>query len=128
MRVGAAPHRTLRQHTTYYFPGATFDRSHDGEETLRVILVRIPPHSKVPGECIVTLEPEMSFTGSPIDYLRFALTHAKEGAEDGQILSAAATGLVDGLEVTAVILGTVDTGERSVRRSESRYVNLDFLQ
>ncbi|MFC4549896.1 MULTISPECIES: YjiH family protein [Halorussus] len=73
------------------------------------VLVRIPPLSNVPTEYVTEPSPEAAFSGSPVDYLQFAISEAMEEAKDGRILPTAAQGLVDGFKVTAVILGTVLT-------------------
>ncbi|MCO8243762.1 MULTISPECIES: nucleoside recognition domain-containing protein [unclassified Haladaptatus] len=72
-----------------------------------VILVRVPPLSNIPKEYIAEPSPEPSFTGTPTDYGRFAVGKALDEAENGRILSTAVTGLIDGLKVTAITLGTV---------------------
>ncbi|WP_101295942.1 YjiH family protein [Halegenticoccus soli] len=74
-----------------------------------VILVRIPPLSNVPEEYIAEPDPETPFTGSLTDYFRFAISEAMDEAQNGRIVKTAVTGLIDGLKVTAVILGTVVT-------------------
>lgn len=73
------------------------------------ILVRLPPLRNVPDEYIVAPNPEASFTGSPIDYVRFAFSEAMDEATTGRILSASVAGFIDGLKITAGILGTVVT-------------------
>ena len=72
-----------------------------------LILVRVPPLSNVPKEYIAEPDPETAFVGSPVDYIRFALSKAIDEAKDGRIPRSAGRGLIDGLKVTALTLGTV---------------------
>ncbi|WP_227355826.1 YjiH family protein [Haladaptatus salinisoli] len=72
-----------------------------------IVLVRVPPLNNIPDEYIVEPSPEDSFTGSPTDYVRFAVRQALDEAEDEGIGSTAMIGLIDGLKVTAITLGTV---------------------
>ncbi|MFB9807815.1 YjiH family protein [Haladaptatus pallidirubidus] len=72
-----------------------------------IVLVRVPPLNNIPDEYIVEPSPEDSFTGSPTDYVRFAIRQALDEAEDEGIGSTAIIGLIDGLKVTAITLGTV---------------------
>ncbi|MFW6152884.1 MAG: YjiH family protein [Halobacteriota archaeon] len=75
-----------------------------------VILVRIPPLSSIPQTYIEEPNPETPFTGSPGDYLRFALSEAVTKAkEGGSLTGAAARGFVDGLKLAILILGTILT-------------------
>ncbi|WP_160133565.1 YjiH family protein [Halococcus salsus] len=75
-----------------------------------VILVRIPPISRVPKEYIAEPDPEVPFVGSTRDYLRFALSEAVGKARDGETFTGAAwRGFVDGLKLTSLILGTILT-------------------
>lgn len=73
-----------------------------------VILVRIPPLSRVPGEYIAEPNPETPFTGGPVDYGRFALSEAvKKADEGGSITGAGVRGFIDGLKLAMLILGTI---------------------
>lgn len=73
-----------------------------------VILVRIPPLSRVPSEYIAEPNPETPFTGGPIDYGRFALSEAvKKADEGGSITGAGVRGFIDGLKLAMLILGTI---------------------
>lgn len=73
-----------------------------------VILVRIPPLSRIPKEYIAEPNPEIPFTGSPVDYGRFALSEAvKKADEGGSIVNAGVRGFVDGLKLAMLILGTI---------------------
>jgi nucleoside recognition membrane protein YjiH len=72
-----------------------------------VVLVRLPPLRNIPDEYIVDPDPEPTFTGSPTDYVRFAVSEALDQAKSGRMVSASVTGLIDGLKITAGILGTV---------------------
>ena len=74
-----------------------------------LILVRIPPLSNIPKEYVVSPTPETSFAGSPTEYVRFAFSNAMAESGSGRIIPMATTGLIDGLKVTAMILGTVVT-------------------
>lgn len=72
------------------------------------ILVRIPPLSRVPEEYVSPPNPETPFRGSPADYLRFALSEAVEKAREGGTFTGAAwRGLIDGLKLAVLILGTI---------------------
>ncbi|WP_433631101.1 YjiH family protein [Halomicrococcus sp. NG-SE-24] len=73
------------------------------------ILVRIPPLNSISTEYITEPDPETVFTGSPLEYVRFAFSQAMDEAEDGKIITTAIQGLIDGVKVIAVILGTVVT-------------------
>ncbi|EJN59717.1 YjiH family protein [Halogranum rubrum] len=73
-----------------------------------VILVRVPPISRIPEEYIAEPDPEIPFSGSPVDYLRFALSEAAAQAQEGDSFRSAATrGFVDGLRLTSLVLGTI---------------------
>ncbi|WP_332898447.1 YjiH family protein [Haladaptatus sp. CMSO5] len=73
-----------------------------------IILVRIPPISTTPKEYIAEPDPEVGFTGSLVDYARFALSEAVKKADEGEsFLEAATRGFVDGLKLTSLILGTI---------------------
>lgn len=73
-----------------------------------VILVRIPPISRLPETYIAEPDPEIPFHGSVVDYLRFALSEAAKQAEEGDsFVAAAKRGFVDGLKLTSLILGTI---------------------
>ena len=72
------------------------------------ILVRIPPLSTVPEEYVAEPNPEVRFSGSPGDYLRFALSEAVKKAEQGgSMVEAGVRGFVDGLKLAMLILGTI---------------------
>jgi nucleoside recognition membrane protein YjiH len=72
------------------------------------ILVRLPPLSTVPEEYVATPQPETPITGSPLDYLRFALSEAVRKAEEGgSLVEAGIRGFVDGLKLAMLILGTI---------------------
>lgn len=72
-----------------------------------VVLVRLPPLRNVPNEYIVDPDPEPSFTGSATDYVRFAISEAMDKAKSGRMIPASIAGLIDGIKITAGILGTV---------------------
>lgn len=75
-----------------------------------VVLVRIPPLSRVPETYIESPNPETPFTGGPSDYVRFALSEAVRKAEEGgSIVGAGVRGFVDGLKLAMLILGTILT-------------------
>ncbi|WP_231187725.1 nucleoside recognition domain-containing protein [Haladaptatus sp. DYF46] len=75
-----------------------------------IILVRIPPLSTVPNEFIAEPDPEPEFNGSVGDYSRFAFNEAIKTAEEGaSIPSSAVNGLIDGVKLTGMMLGTVLT-------------------
>ncbi|ELZ24616.1 hypothetical protein C477_00360 [Haloterrigena salina JCM 13891] len=72
------------------------------------ILVRIPPLSTVPEEYIAEPDPEPQFTGTVVDYVRFAFNEGVRTADEGEsIPRAAVNGFIDGTKLTATILGTV---------------------
>jgi nucleoside recognition membrane protein YjiH len=72
------------------------------------ILVRLPPLSTVPNEYVNEPSPETPLSGSVGDYFRFALSEAVREAEEGDtFLTAAARGLVDGLKLISLIIGTI---------------------
>lgn len=73
------------------------------------ILVRIPPLNSISKEYITEPDPETVFTGSSLEYVRFAFSQAMDEAEDGEIITTAIQGLIDGVKVIAIILGTVVT-------------------
>jgi len=73
-----------------------------------VILVRVPPLSRVPEEYVAEPNPETPFTGGPTDYVRFALSEAVRKADrGGSIVGAGVRGFVDGLKLAMLILGTI---------------------
>ena len=73
-----------------------------------LILVRIPPLSRVPEEYIEPPNPEVPFTGSVREYFHFALSEAtKKSREGGTFAGAAWRGFVDGLKLAVLILGTI---------------------
>lgn len=72
-----------------------------------VVIVRLPPLRNIPDEYIVDPDPEPTFAGSPADYVRFAINEAMDQAKSGRMISASFMGLIDGLKITAGILGTV---------------------
>ncbi|ELY96829.1 YjiH family protein [Natrialba taiwanensis] len=73
-----------------------------------VILVRVPPLSTVPNEYVATPDPEPEFRGSVGDYIRFAFNEAVRTAEQGaSIPRSAVEGLIDGMKLTAMMLGTI---------------------
>jgi nucleoside recognition membrane protein YjiH len=75
-----------------------------------LILVRIPPLSTVPDEFVAEPDPEPEFDGSVVDYFRFALSEAVKTADEGaSIPRSAFEGLVEGLKLTALMLGTILT-------------------
>ncbi|AHG02151.1 hypothetical protein HALLA_19830 (plasmid) [Halostagnicola larsenii XH-48] len=74
------------------------------------ILVRVPPLSTIPNEFVAEPDPEPVFTGSVRDYFRFAFNEAVKSAEEGSsITRSAVVGLIDGLKLTAMMLGTILT-------------------
>jgi nucleoside recognition membrane protein YjiH len=75
-----------------------------------VILVRVPPLSRVPAEYVAEPNPETPFIGSPGEYGRFALSEAVRKADEaGSVLDACVRGFVDGLKLAILILGTILT-------------------
>ena len=92
------------------------------------ILVRVPPLSAVPEEYIAEPDPEPQFTGTPIDYLRFAFSEGVKTAEKGEsIPRAAIAGFVDGTKLTAMILGTVLTIATGVLMLEAYSAFFEYL-
>lgn len=74
------------------------------------IMVRIPPLSTVPEEYIARPDPEPHFTGTTVEYLRFAFNEGVRTAKEGDsILRASITGFIDGMKLSGMILGTVLT-------------------
>lgn len=74
------------------------------------LLVRVPPLSTIPKEFVAEPDPEPVFSGSVPDYLRFAFNEAVKTAEEGSsITRSAVVGLIDGLKLTAMMLGTILT-------------------
>jgi nucleoside recognition membrane protein YjiH len=72
------------------------------------ILVRVPPLSRIPEEYLTEPNPEEVVTGSPTDYVRFALSEAVRKAEEGgSLVGAGVRGFVDGLKLAMLILGTI---------------------
>jgi nucleoside recognition membrane protein YjiH len=72
------------------------------------ILVRVPPLSRIPEEYVAEPNPEEVVTGSPTDYVRFALSEAVRKAEEGgSLIGAGVRGFVDGLKLAMLILGTI---------------------
>ena len=72
------------------------------------ILVRIPPLSTTPDEYIATPDPEAVVKGSPSEYFRLAVSEAVKEAEDSEgFVGIARRGFLDGLKITATILGTI---------------------
>jgi len=72
------------------------------------ILVRVPPLSTVPEEYVAEPNPETWVTGSPGDYLRFALSEAVRKAKEGDsVPQSGARGFIDGLKLAMLILGTI---------------------
>ncbi|WP_313696249.1 YjiH family protein [Halorarum halobium] len=72
------------------------------------ILVRLPPVSTTPEAYITDPDPEVPFTGSPGEYVRFAASEAVGKAAEGEtFLGAAKRGFVDGVRLTSLILGTI---------------------
>lgn len=74
-----------------------------------IITVHIPPLSIVPEEYISESNVEPDFKGTPVDYLRLAVSEAVDESKGTSSPKAAWKGLVDGLELTATILGIVVT-------------------
>ncbi|SEV80230.1 YjiH family protein [Natrinema salifodinae] len=75
-----------------------------------VILVRMPPLSTVPDEYVAEPDPEPEFSGSVGDYIRFAFNEAVRTAEKGEsIPRSAVIGLIDGMKLTAMMVGTILT-------------------
>ncbi|ELZ31305.1 hypothetical protein C474_08367 [Halogeometricum pallidum JCM 14848] len=73
-----------------------------------VVLVRVPPLSSVPDEYVAEPDPEPEFSGTVLDYVRFAFNEAIRTAEEGvSIPRASFEGLVDGLKLNGMILGTI---------------------
>jgi nucleoside recognition membrane protein YjiH len=72
------------------------------------ILVRLPPISTVPEDYVAEPDPEVQFEGTPLEYLRFALSEAVGKAKQGETFAQAAwRGFIDGLKLTSLILGTI---------------------
>lgn len=74
-----------------------------------VITVRLPPLSHVPKEYITEPSVEPNFTGSVSDYLRLGISEAIEESKRASSLKAGWRGLVDGIVLTASLIGTVVT-------------------
>lgn len=75
-----------------------------------VILIRVPPLSTVPNEFVAEPDPEPEFSGTVGDYVRFAFNEAVRTAETGaSIPRSAVEGLVDGMKLTGMMLGTILT-------------------
>jgi nucleoside recognition membrane protein YjiH len=75
-----------------------------------IILVRLPPISSTSPEYIAEPDPEVGFEGSTTEYFRFALSEAVTKAKEGETFREASTrGVVDGLKLTSLILGTILT-------------------
>lgn len=75
-----------------------------------IILVRVPPLSTIPNEFVAEPDPEPEFSGALGDYIRFAFNEAVRTAEEGtSIPRSAMEGLVDGLKLTGMMLGTILT-------------------
>jgi nucleoside recognition membrane protein YjiH len=72
-----------------------------------IITVRIPPLSRIPEEYITEPNVEANFNGTFIDYLRLAVSEGVDEARGTSSPKAAWNGLLDGLELTATIMGTV---------------------
>ncbi|GAA0243250.1 YjiH family protein [Haladaptatus pallidirubidus] len=75
-----------------------------------IILVRVPPLSTVPDEFVAEPDPEPEFNGPVVDYFRFAFNEAVRTAEEGaSIPRSAIEGLIDGLKLTGMMVGTILT-------------------
>ena len=72
-----------------------------------IVTVRIPPLSRVPEEYITEPNVEANFSGTFSDYLRLAVSEGVDEARGTSSPKAAWKGLLDGLELTATIMGTV---------------------
>ncbi|NIC01073.1 nucleoside recognition domain-containing protein [Halobacterium sp. R2-5] len=74
------------------------------------ILVRVPPLSRVPEEYIAEPDPEPEFTGTVSEYLHFAFSEGVKTAREGDsILRTSIVGLVDGLKLAGMVVGSVLT-------------------
>lgn len=75
-----------------------------------IILIRMPPLSTVPNEFVAEPDPEPEFSGSVGNYIRFAFNEAVKTAEAGaSIPRSAIEGLIDGMKLTGMMLGTILT-------------------
>jgi nucleoside recognition membrane protein YjiH len=73
-----------------------------------IILVRVPPLSKVPPTYIESPQVEQPITGSIGDYWRYAVSQAVTKAKEGDsIIKSGAVGFVDGLKLIGMIIGTI---------------------
>jgi len=75
-----------------------------------MILVRLPPLSTVPEEYVAEPDPEPEFTGTVVDYFRFAFSEGVRTAREGEtIVRTAIIGLIDGLKLAGTVVGSVLT-------------------
>jgi nucleoside recognition membrane protein YjiH len=72
-----------------------------------IITVRIPPLSRVPKEYISEPNVEPDLTGSVGDYFRLGLSEAMAESKGTSSVRAGWKGLVDGIVLTASLIGTV---------------------
>lgn len=73
-----------------------------------VILVRVPPLSKVPPLYVQEPDIEQPITGSVGDYWRYAVSEAVQKAKEGEsIPKSGLVGFVDGLKLIGMIIGTI---------------------
>lgn len=73
-----------------------------------VIMVRIPPLSKITDDYVAPPQPEASVTGSVGDYFRFAVSEAiKKAKEEKGFFTVAFNGFVDGFKLASLIVGSI---------------------
>lgn len=92
------------------------------------ILVRIPPLSTLPEEYIAEPDPEPQFTGTISDYFQFAFNEGVRTAKEGEsILRSSIIGLIDGLKLAMMIVGTVLTMSMIVLLLEEYSAFFEYL-
>lgn len=92
------------------------------------ILVRIPPLSTVPEEYVAEPDPEPQFTGTVSDYFRFAFNEGVRAAREGEsIARASIIGLIDGMKLAGMVVGTVLTMSMIVLLIEEYTAFFDYL-
>lgn len=72
-----------------------------------IITIRLPPLSRVPQEYIAEPDVEPNFRGSVVDYFRLGISEAMEESKGTSSLKAGWKGLIDGIVLTASLIGTV---------------------
>jgi nucleoside recognition membrane protein YjiH len=93
-----------------------------------VIMVRLPPLSTVPEEYIAEPDPEPNFSGSFLDYFRFAFNEGVKTAKEGDsILRASVIGFIDGAKLAGMIVGTVLTIAMAVLFLEQNTPVFEYL-